>query len=57
MEGIQKAMNGMSKRTRFDSKMEQSVVELKADYQQILNEFRAFLPDLATHINSFKSKD
>jgi acyl carrier protein phosphodiesterase len=48
-DGIHQALSGMSRRSRFDSKMDQSVHELKAYYSEFENEFSAFLPELKTH--------
>jgi acyl carrier protein phosphodiesterase len=53
-EGIQQAFNGMSRRTTFESHMENSVVNLKAGYVEFGHEFRRFFPDLQLFVrNSF----
>jgi acyl carrier protein phosphodiesterase len=46
VEGIQRALTGMSRRATFESKMEQSVEDLKRDYLDYEMEFRAFFPEL-----------
>lgn len=51
--GIQQTLTGMARRTRHDSKMEESVVELKADYDQFKSEFEQFFPDLADRSKQF----
>ncbi len=45
-EGIQKVMNGMSGRTKFNSKMEQSVAELQLYHKEFRSEFHLFFPEL-----------
>ena len=45
-EGIQRVLNGMSKRASFDSKMDEAVVELKKYESDFNTEFMAFFPDL-----------
>jgi acyl carrier protein phosphodiesterase len=45
-DGIQRVLNGMSKRTTFDSKMDEAVVELKKYESDFNTEFMAFFPDL-----------
>lgn len=44
--GLQKAMTGMSKRTKFESRMEESVKDLEKDYELFLQEFQQFFPEL-----------
>lgn len=51
--GIQQTLTGMARRTRHDSKMEESVVELKAGYDQFKSEFEQFFPDLADRSKQF----
>jgi len=46
LEGIQKALSGMARRTRFESKMEESVADLRESYEDFKNEFEIFFPDL-----------
>jgi len=46
LEGIQKALSGMARRTRFESKMEESVIDLQANYEDFKKEFEVFFPDL-----------
>jgi acyl carrier protein phosphodiesterase len=50
LEGIQRALNGMSNRTRFDSKMDESVVDLKKSYSEFRKEFEGFFPDLVNFV-------
>ncbi len=55
-EGIQKVMHGMAHRTKFNSLMEQSVVELKQYHKQFEEEFRLFFPDLQRFSKEFIQK-
>jgi acyl carrier protein phosphodiesterase len=48
LEGIQKALSGMARRTRFESKMEESVADLQENYEAFKNEFEIFFPDLVS---------
>jgi acyl carrier protein phosphodiesterase len=53
VEGIQRALTGMSRRTRFDSKMDESVNDLLEFYEDFKREFELFFPELKTHSESF----
>ncbi len=46
VEGIQRALTGMSRRTSFHSKMEDAVNDLRKHYQKFGDEFELFFPDL-----------
>lgn len=46
LEGMQKAFNGLSRRARFDSKMEQATQQLEEDYALLKKEFLIYLPEL-----------
>lgn len=45
LEGIDKALTGMSRRTKFDSKMDEAVIDIENHYQDLKAEFETFLPD------------
>jgi len=49
IDGIQRALNGMSRRTTFDSKMDESVAELKEHYDLFYQEFAEFFEALRVH--------
>jgi acyl carrier protein phosphodiesterase len=49
LEGIQRALSGMARRTRFESKMEESVTDLQHHYEEFKKEFEAFFPDLVSN--------
>lgn len=46
LEGLSRALNGMTKRSTYDSKMNESIAELQANYLDFENEFAAFFPEL-----------
>jgi acyl carrier protein phosphodiesterase len=53
IEGIHKALTGMSRRTRFDSKMDESVGELRDYYSDFQVEFENFFPELKKFADAF----
>ncbi|MFN4234219.1 MAG: ACP phosphodiesterase [Bacteroidia bacterium] len=53
LNGIERSLNGLSKRTRFDSQMEHAIEDFKKDYFIYLEEFQEFLPDLIKAVNNF----
>ncbi len=52
-QGLQIALKGMAKRTRFESRMEFAVEDLMKDYSLYLSEFRLFFPDLQEQVRIF----
>lgn len=52
-EGIDNVMQGMSRRTKHDSKMEESVKELKEGYEEFEGDFFEFFPDLEQHVKGY----
>lgn len=55
VEGIARALSGMSQRTTHGSKMEQAVHDLRESYDLFLDEFRTFFPMLKNHAEKFIS--
>jgi acyl carrier protein phosphodiesterase len=53
MEGIDRALTGMSRRTPFNSKMEDASEDLKNDYEAYKAEFTLFFPDLISHSKDY----
>jgi acyl carrier protein phosphodiesterase len=49
LDGIQRALQGMSRRTSFDSKMDESIAELKEHYDLFYQEFAEFFDALRSH--------
>lgn len=46
LEGIQRVLNGMSRRTTFDSKMNEATEDLRISYPEFKSEFEEFFPAL-----------
>ncbi len=46
VEGIGRALTGMSRRTSFESRMEESVKDLRLHYAEFQKEFDTFFPEL-----------
>lgn len=55
-DGLQQVLNGMSYRAKFESKMEEAMVELKRHYVEFSREFREFYPELQSHVAEVKHK-
>lgn len=53
LDGLDRALTGMSRRTKFDSKMELAVESLKLHYEDFEREFDLFFPDLQKHCQEF----
>ena len=53
MEGIGRTLYGMSRRTKYDSKMDESIHDLEADYALYEAEFMNFFPALESHCQDF----
>lgn len=49
LEGVQRALTGMSQRTPYNSKMDEAVVDLKENYAVFEKEFTTFFPLLQKH--------
>lgn len=52
-EGIHRALSGMARRTPYESKMEQSVEDLKKNYAEFSQEFATFFPTLRQFATEF----
>lgn len=46
LEGINRALTGMSRRTPFESSMEEAVIDLEKSYSEFESEFLRFFPEL-----------
>lgn len=46
IEGIDRALTGMSRRTKFDSKMDEAAEDIKIHYEAFESEFNKFMPDI-----------
>jgi acyl carrier protein phosphodiesterase len=49
-EGIQRALTGMSRRTPYESKMDESVHDLLEHYEEFKSEFEEFFPELKSYV-------
>ncbi|HEX7413168.1 MAG TPA: acyl carrier protein phosphodiesterase, partial [Bacteroidia bacterium] len=54
LEGIEKVMQGMSRRASFISGMENATNELQEGYADFKTEFQSFFPDLQQHVYLFQ---
>ena len=54
IEGIDRALKGMSRKTKFNSKMEIASSFLEQDYDLFEKEFNQFFPDLQRHVGNFE---
>jgi acyl carrier protein phosphodiesterase len=51
LEGIERVLQGMSRRAKFESNMQHSIHELKEYYSLFEQEFREFFPELQAYVN------
>jgi acyl carrier protein phosphodiesterase len=56
LEGIQQALSGMTRRSKFDSKMNEATEELQQFYKEFDQEFQLFFPLLKEHATQFLGK-
>ena len=52
LEGIERVLQGMSKRAKFESNMEHAIHDLKEHYDLFENEFKLFFPELQQFVNA-----
>ena len=52
-DGIGKALTGISRRARHDSRMDESIHDLREYYEEFKSEFELFFPDLKKHSEEF----
>jgi acyl carrier protein phosphodiesterase len=57
LEGIQRSLSGMARRTTFVSKMEEAVNDLELYYEDFKNEFESFFPQLDAHCKKWKMEN
>ena len=51
--GIEQSLNGLARRTRYESKMEQAIEDLKEFYTEFDTEFQSFFPELKSYAETF----
>lgn len=56
VEGIRTVLTGMSKRVKYESKMELAADALEKEYALFENDFREFFPELISHTELFRSE-
>lgn len=54
LEGIERVLRGMSRRTTFDSGMDLAIEDLNLYYQEFKDDFEAFFPELVDHCDDVK---
>ena len=57
LEGIHRALTGMTRRTPYESKMDESISELQENYEEFKSEFEAFFPELKNHCNTWLTRN
>ena len=53
LEGIHRALSGMARRTKFESKMEEAAIDLEENYEQFSEEFAGFFPEVVALAESY----
>ena len=56
MEGIQRTLQGMSRRTKYVSGMEQATQDLYLMYDEFEAQFKSFFPEIANECQKMRSK-
>jgi acyl carrier protein phosphodiesterase len=56
VEGIQRTLTGMSRRTTHESRMDEAVNDLRKYYKEFEQEFEEFFPDLQRHVQPFLAR-
>lgn len=57
LDVLQRVFEGMARRTKFDSGMENAVSDLKLDYHAYEQEFHSFFPEIIKHMDEFRKKE
>jgi acyl carrier protein phosphodiesterase len=55
IKGIHRALTGLSRRTKFDSKMDEASQDLIQHYQAFEADFNQFFPEIQHHISDFRA--
>jgi acyl carrier protein phosphodiesterase len=56
LDGIQQALSGMARRSKYDSKMDEATVDLRDSYAEFKEEFEDFFPLLKNYSDNFLAK-
>jgi acyl carrier protein phosphodiesterase len=57
LEGIERALSGMARRSKYESKMELAVEDLKKNYDEFTQEFSIFYPELQKFSNDWLEQE
>lgn len=57
LEGIHRALTGMARRTPYESKMDESILQLQENYQEFKSEFEAYFPELKNHCKTWLTRN
>jgi acyl carrier protein phosphodiesterase len=55
LEGIQRSLNGMSRRIKNNPGIEHAVLELRKHYDELKQDFEKYFPELVDHISKMFS--
>ncbi len=55
-EGIHRSLTGLSRRTKFDSKLDLAIQDLSRYYSEFENEFSEFFVEIQEHISQFREE-
>lgn len=53
MKGIESALRGISRRTKFSSNLEHAALDLEAHFSEFQQDFAAFFPEIISHTKTF----
>jgi acyl carrier protein phosphodiesterase len=56
LSGIEDTLRGIRNRSKFENQIDQSIVEIQANYEELNQEFQAFFPELMQHCQDFIAK-
>lgn len=54
--GVQRSLKGMSRRTKFNSKMDEAIVELYKYHKEFNSEFLEFFPAMQAHAENYRQE-
>lgn len=57
VEGIRRALSGMSRRTSFRSRMEEASQDLVSEYEHFEDEFLRFFPEISRHCTEWLKRE
>jgi acyl carrier protein phosphodiesterase len=57
LDGIHKALQGINKRARFATHLDQAIQNLKSEFEDFQNDFLSFFPDIWTFIHEIRLKN